>query len=362
MDIIKTLQEILDIPYPFTVDRLERDLAQKEVHIFLEIAEDYHMGKSWTKHSSYDRKWEHLNLFEYRCFIHCNIPIYQNKKTKKTQAIEVPFASYKRRFTHKYEKRVLELIAIHYNFTEVARQLKITPHQVISIYEYYVDDSYNNYYIEPCKSLGIDETSTKKGHNYITTFVDMETGKILEITDDRSSQAIIDFFDMHPNPTVVEEISMDMSPAFAKGVKECFPHVQPTYDKWHVWKVVFKHLDKMFKKHKKSPQILEQLHFFIEEFERFYAQNDYEAANAQLAFLTDFLADIDSKNSLSKSLKKHAQGILQYIKSKLTNGLLEGINSKIQLIKRKARGFRYVDNFKKLILYVFGTIQPSKLT
>lgn len=65
---------------------------------------------------------------------------------------------------------------------------------------------------------------------------------------------------------------------------------------------------------------------------------------------------------MSKSLTKHFDGIVQRIQSKLTNGLLEGINSKIQVIKRNARGFKYTDNFKKLILFAFGSIQPSKLT
>jgi len=190
----------------------------------------------------------------------------------------------------------------------------------------------------------------------------MDTGKILDITDDRSSKAIKDFFDSHANPTVVKNISMDMSPAFIKGCQKYFPWAKRTFDKWHVWKVVFKHLDRLFKKYKKDKYTLEKLQYFIQEFEAFYAQKNYEQANTQLMFLIDFIKDIKQKNSLSKSLTKHFYGIVQHIKSKLTNGLLEGINSKIQVIKRNARGFRYTDNFKKLILFAFGSIQPSKLT
>lgn len=362
MDIIQTFQDLLDIPYPFEVDKLERDESKSEVHIYLKIAEDHCPENGWIKHSYYDRTWEHLKLFEYRCFLHCTIPLYQNKKDKSTKALKVPFASYKKRFTHKYENQVLFLLSVHYNFTQVARQLNIAPYQVINIYEDYVNPSYANYAIEPCENIGIDETSTKKGHHYITSFVDMDTGQILDITDDRSSNAIKDFFDAHPNPTVVKNISMDMSPAFIKGCEDYFPKAKRTFDKWHVWKVVFKHLDRLLKKYKKDDQILEKLNYFIQEFEAFYAQKNYEQANAQLLFLIDFIKEINEKNSLSKSLTKHFDGIVQHIQSKLTNGLLEGINSKIQVIKRNARGFRYTDNFKKLILFAFGSIQPSKLT
>lgn len=56
---------------------------------------------------------------------------------------------------------------------------------------------------------------------------------------------------------------------------------------------------------------------------------------------------------------KHFKGIVEHIRSQLTNGILEGINSKIQTIKRVAKGFRYTDNFKKMILFVFGAIKPQ---
>jgi len=144
MNIIGTFQELLDIPYPFEVERLERDEANLAVHIYLKISKDHKPEEGWTTHSNYDRKWEHLKLFEYRCFLHCKIPLYQNKKDKRTKALAVPFASYKKRFTHKYERQVLFLLSINPNFTQVARQLNIAPYQVINIYEDHINPSYNS--------------------------------------------------------------------------------------------------------------------------------------------------------------------------------------------------------------------------
>ena len=83
-----------------------------------------------------------------------------------------------------------------------------------------------------------------------------------------------------------------------------------------------------------------------------------------MAFIADFIEELIGRNPLSKSLRKHFEGITEYFRSKLTNGVLEGINSKIQTIKRVARGFRYKENFKKMILFVFGDLNlslPSKI-
>ena len=94
-----------------------------------------------------------------------------------------------------------------------------------------------------------------------------------------------------------------------------------------------------------------------EYLQAFYRQQQQQSeAMAQLLFMADWVEELAGKNALSRSIRQHAQGLVNYVSTKLTNALLEGINSKIQAIKRIARGFRYTENFKKLILFAFGTI------
>ncbi|ESU30098.1 hypothetical protein G3A_23765 [Bacillus sp. 17376] len=52
---------------------------------------------------------------------------------------------------------------------------------------------------------------------------------------------------------------------------------------------------------------------------------------------------------VAQTLKKHEPGILRWFVSKMTNGLLEGINSLVQAAKRKARGYRTIKNFIAMI-------------
>ena len=103
------------------------------------------------------------------------------------------------------------------------------------------------------------------------------------------------------------------------------------------------------------PQQITVLWEFLEEF---YKRNNFAEAEIQLTFIADYAEDIFGKNKFSNSIRRHFNGILEHIRSKLTNGVLEGINSKIQTLKRIAKGFRYIDNFKKMVFFIFDVIQP----
>ena len=65
---------------------------------------------------------------------------------------------------------------------------------------------------------------------------------------------------------------------------------------------------------------------------------------------------------LGKSLTRNAVEILNYFDSRKTNAVLEGFNSVIGLIKRKARGFKNMDNFMAMIYFVCGELELPKAT
>jgi transposase len=49
---------------------------------------------------------------------------------------------------------------------------------------------------------------------------------------------------------------------------------------------------------------------------------------------------------LARTLKRHREGVLAYMETKLTNGLMEAVNGLLQLAKRIARGFRNFHYFR----------------
>jgi transposase len=59
---------------------------------------------------------------------------------------------------------------------------------------------------------------------------------------------------------------------------------------------------------------------------------------------------------VAKTIKAHWNGILNYFDSRITNGILEGTNSVIQLLKRSARSYRNVQNFITIIYLRLGQL------
>ena len=59
---------------------------------------------------------------------------------------------------------------------------------------------------------------------------------------------------------------------------------------------------------------------------------------------------------VAKTIKSHWDGILNYFESRITNGILEGINSIAQLIKRNARGYRNTHYFINMIYLKIGKL------
>ena len=59
---------------------------------------------------------------------------------------------------------------------------------------------------------------------------------------------------------------------------------------------------------------------------------------------------------VAKTIKAHWNGILNYFNSRITNGILEGMNSIVQLIKRNARGFKNTRCFINMIYLKIGKL------
>ncbi|SDX19984.1 transposase, partial [Nitrosomonas communis] len=68
-------------------------------------------------------------------------------------------------------------------------------------------------------------------------------------------------------------------------------------------------------------------------------------------------AGIPAFQAFANTVTSHWSGIIHFVESRLTNGILEGINNKIQLAKRRARGCRNINNFINMIYFLCGKLQ-----
>ena len=92
------------------------------------------------------------------------------------------------------------------------------------------------------KQVGMDETSRRRGHNYVSLFVDLDSPRVLFATDGKDASTVKrfkqDLIAHGGDPSSIEEMCCDMSPAFISGVEKQFPEAQLTFDKFHVMKII----------------------------------------------------------------------------------------------------------------------------
>lgn len=104
-----------------------------------------------------------------------------------------------------------------------------------------------------------------------------------------------------------------------------------------------------------------------EVFNDFWSFKDRETAESFLAFWCDSVdeSEVQPFKTFVKTVKSHWSGIVNYIDSKISNGILEGINSKIQLAKSRAQGYHNIENFISMIYFIAGKLEfdyPQKTT
>lgn len=108
--------------------------------------------------------------------------------------------------------------------------------------------------------VGVDETAARRGHDYVSLFVDLDEKRTIFITEGKSSQTVVEFvkdFQGHKGDAQkIENVSCDMSPAFIKGVEENLPNAEITFDKFHVIKIINEAVDEVRRQESKTNPLL----------------------------------------------------------------------------------------------------------
>ena len=260
------------------------------------------------------------------------------------------------------------------------------------------------------KKLGIDEIAVVKGQkNYYVVLVDLEKKKVIGLVEKRAKKEIKEYLEAWGEEVLskIQEVSIDLWKTYKNIAEELMPQAEIVADRFHVMKQVNDELDaarrkikreteKMKSKSKKEKileglkkskyvllknekdlneaeqeklkevekavrprvadrrkgtrtktvaPILTKMHALKEELrDIFESSKDWSEGLLEIA---DWLKDVSKYFPKSfGTIKRWIGEIIAYFDEGTTQGIVEGINNKLKLIKRRAFGFRNFDNFQ----------------
>ena len=334
-------------------------------------------------HDTVEKKWRHLNFFQYQCELVARVPRVQCQKDGVRQ-VEVPWARPGSGFTLMFEAMVL-LLGQEMSMKAVAQMMGEHDTLLWRMLHHHVGLAQAARDWSRVRRIQVDETSARKGHKYVTNVVDADSRELLLMVEGRSGEALKLFAEAlvahGGTPGQIEWISMDFSPAYQKGAREHFAQAKLAFDRFHLMQLAGNALDTVRKSlyreaGTKNPlkggrwSILGNVwtRSQAQQIQRQELAKTYPKLGRALG-LREMLQDILTERSpealkwwcaragrsqlepfrkLAKTVRNHWDGIIGYFQSGLTNAAIEAVNGNIQLAKRLARGFRNFTYFQAM--------------
>ena len=402
-------EKALGISRPWFIDNLKFDADNRrlDIHIDFEvgtkfeyISEEEHISGSFGVYDTVEKTWRHLNFFQHECYLICRVPRVKPDDNKIRQ-IEVPWAGKSNGFTLLFEALLMQLCC-EMPVNAVSRLTNADDNKIWRMLQCYVEEARKHEDFSQITKIGLDETSKKKHHDYVTLFVDLEQRKTIYVTEGKDHTTIKRFSDdleTHKGKKEnITDVSCDMSPAFIKGINKNLKNAKITFDKFHLVKIINSAVADVRKSESKENEILKgtrnifnknrenmtmaQLKYLNEKLElkglrlktvrAFHLRESFqeiyqsETKNEFISRLNKWYSwathcRLEPMKEAARTIKEHWDGVIRWYDSRINNGILEGLNSLIQSAKSKARGFKTFKNFMVVIYLVTGDLDFTKV-
>ena len=392
-------------PWKLVGQRLDTDKRPKELHI--EVAADRgarfpcpNCGKPCKAHDFGEFTWRHLNFFQHHCYITAKVP-RTDCPDHGVKRIQVPWAREGSRFTLLFEQAAV-ILAREMPVLAAARIIGITDQRLWRIIEHYVGQAVARLDLGRLKAVGLDETASKRGHNYVTVFIDLDAKQkpVVFVTPGKGKATVAAFkafLKQHGGkPGHIVEVVCDMSPAFLAAIGETFEQANVTVDWFHVVQLFTKAVDDVRKaeaKHNTMPKALrwavlkaadgkltakqavalaelEATDLFTATAWRIKEKlrwiRNAETVQAARWRITAFIRHARSRlagevllepvRKALETFEKHLGRILQRWTSTHANARLEGLNGLFQAARARARGYRNTATFITMIYLIAAPI------
>lgn len=406
MDEFTIFTAALNIKAPWYIKKvqLREEEHGEDLHITIghqRGAQFEYEGEFYTAYDHQFRTWKHLDFFQHQCYLHADVPRVKTKEDK-VKLVGVPWAESGSSFTLLFELKILELVYNGMSLSKAGSTLRISGKRVSGVVNRRVSNALADQPLATVKEMSIDETSSKKGHNYLTVLCDRKRKKVVGLAEGKDSEAVSEaLIDMEVRGAYREDvmaITMDMSTGYIAAAGKYMEQAEIIFDRFHIMKKMNEALDKIrraeqaqckqdFKNTrylwlKNNSKLKDDQQLRLESISAAYPKIgeayrlkellrsvlDQAYLDHRLKWINDWIKEaiksrLDPIINFVNMLHNHWYGIKTYFKRLSTNAYAERVNLKIQEIKRIAKGYRNINNFKLIIYFHLGDLNlglPTK--
>lgn len=401
MDDTQLFTQLLGITPPWRVTQVTVNMAAERIDVWVEETPGtkFRCAGCGEPVPVYDHTpeqvWRHLDTCQCQTYVHARLP-RTSCPADGVKQLAAPWAEGRSDYTRLFEARIIDT-AKECDVTGVRRLLQTTWDATWGVLTRAVARGLARKPRRVPARLGVDEKAIRKGHHYETIVVDLDTGTVEAVLDDRTQASLEAYYrQFTPDERAgITAIAMDMWEPYVQATHACVPAAAQkiVYDKYHATRYVTDAVDKVRREEHKVLQAQDDTrltgtkHLWlwneenVPEWRRAefaalkHAELKTSRAWAIKEALRGFWTYVYPKRAqnfftawyfwathsrlapviaAAKTLKRHLPNLLTYFRHWITNATSEGINSKIQMVKLMACGYRNREHYKTAILFHCG--------
>jgi len=408
MDTKKFYKDLLRLERPWKVERVEYSVEEQEVHVYLTDSghKGYpcpECGRQCPVHDHQpERIWRHLATMQMSTLLHAPVPRIKCDECG-VKVVNFPWSGKHSRFTLMFESWAVEVLKTC-SKSDASDLLRTSWDEADGLMARAVRRGLARREEKVNEGIAIDETSSKRGHNYLTIVTSHDDGAVQFVAEGRKEDSLDEYYETlsEPQKKGIKAISMDMWLPYINSTKN---HISDAdnkivFDKFHVMRLANESVDKVrrwehgllladgddtlkrtkylwlynpdnmsddnrhtFRELRKLDLKVSRAWAIKESLRRLWKYKYIGAARNYFRrwYFWATHSRLQPVIKVAKTIKQHLENILLFCKYPVTNALGEAVNAKIQHVKRMARGFRNIQSFKYAIYFHCGKLDLEPL-
>lgn len=390
----------LGISAPWYIEKVAFNPEEKRLDLYLDfergskfLCPECSGGQACPVHDTNEKTWRHLDFFQHQAYLTARVPRI-DCPTHGVRQITLPWSRPGSGFTLLFETLAL-MMCQQMSVAGAAKLMRVNENTLWRMLDHYVEKEVEATDYTEVENVGIDECARQKGHAYITTFCDLDESRIVFVAEGRRKGTVGEFkdflVDRGIDPKQISQLCMDMWEPYQMGAAEHFPEAAVTFDRYHVMMLMNRAIDQVRREEVQTQPLLRGSRYV-------WLKNRWEL-NKRQASDFDRLAHLDCKTGrayqikltlqrfwqirdtaeagaflkkwyywathsrlepvvkAAKTIRRHWKGVLQFITSRITTGIVEGLNSKIKTAMKRAYGFKSFQYLRTIVYLVAGKIE-----